>query len=167
MTWNERDHPRDRDGRWARKLSGRIGSQIQTASQQREDFMQRALQVRDLFGWRGTPIQIRDGRGEVVAAVGLVDRTDEDPPSVVIDSLGGRGGGAGTRALRRSIDYAMSVGAEAIHVEPTAESLSFWRDRMGFVEDPLQVGAFYYGLDRDGMAAWLRRYGSPTAEDYR
>lgn len=176
MTWREEQHPRrpagsPEGGEWVGRASARLGrhtlvhtivdeSEAQSLLTQvsgtdiRSEYVRRAIRDKLEMPDHTTLLVVKDHNGMPVGAASLVDYPTRDTPHSVIQSMGAlEGTGAGQHLLGAAIVHTLSRRRAVLYTEPTANAKTYWLGQ-GFTPDPLETGAYYYGLTVEGMHEW-------------
>jgi len=117
----------------------------------------------DMDGWATTRVALSED-DEVVGAISTspYNLGEDAPPVTLIHTLGSLAPGVGTALVREAIVEAQQAGHGAVYVESIAESEGFYR-RLGFVDDPLELGSPFWGILAEHFGDWLRHIDSDWA----
>jgi hypothetical protein len=172
--WREQDHPRDERGRWAEKVSARlpgaprpevdvwdeakaekwVGRFDATSAQgdawTRRHYIQRALRDKLDMSDEVTLLVVTNDRGRPVGAASVRDQPGKNR-TVILNAGAIEGTGAGTKLVQAAIRLTLERNRRVLYAEPTMNAQPFWEGKMGFREDPLGVGTYYFGLTRREM----------------
>lgn len=182
MTWREADHPRDREGQfteksdWASRVSARVESlKIEPVDDEarirkwidwvgdrttRAHYIQRAMRDKLDMPDRTTLLVARNRQGRPVGAASVVDYPGRDSPHMVVVNLGAlEGTGAGTQLVAAAVQLAHGSDRAVLYAEPTVNAQPFW-EKIGFTEDPLEVGSYYHGLPAEQFWDWFEEHGT-------